>query len=244
MEAVILAAGVGRRLCPLTKDVPKCMLKVGDRSLLSQILGNLLEVGIKEILVVTGHGAESVDDLINSFQGINIRCLYNPNYAQMNNCYSLWLTLKEVKDGFLIYNSDLLCGRDLVRKIIEAPPEDSLLVDRGKALGSEEMKVKLDEDDRISQISKDISPREAGGEYIGIAKFSRQGGEKLKGYLDSLIRKGRIDQFYEAAFDLLAKSYSLYGVCFKGEPWVEIDDFEDLKKAKEKIWPQIRERLP
>jgi len=242
MEAVILAAGVGRRLYPLTKDVPKCVLRIGDRPLLSQIVGNLSGVGgIEKILVVTGHGAESVQSLINSLQCRSIRCLYNPNYAQMNNCYSLWLALKEVKDGFLIYNSDLLCGRDLVRRIVEASPEDSLLIDGGKALGAEEMKVELDEDGRISQISKGIPPTRANGEYVGIAKFSRQGGEVLKGYLDSLIKRGEVDQFYEAAFDLLARSYSLYGVCFGGEPWVEIDDFDDLGRARGQIWPQLKE---
>jgi len=240
MEAVILAAGVGRRLYPLSRKVPKCMLRVGDRPLLSQIMGNLLGVGIKKILVVTGHGSKSVESLINSFRGGSTRYLYNPNYAQMNNCYSLWLALGEVKDGFLIYNSDLLCGRGLVRRIVEAPAEDSLLVDSGKILGSEEMKVKLDEEDRISRINKDIPPAQANGEYIGIAKFSRQGGKVLKAYLDSLIKRGEVDQFYEVAFDLLAKSYPLYGGCFKGEPWVEIDDFEDLRRARDQIWPQLK----
>lgn len=220
------------------------MLKLGDKSLLSQIVENLLGVGIRKIVIVTGHGIESVEDLINSVQDRDIKCLYNPNYARMNNCYSLWLSLGEIEGDFLVYNSDLLCGRDLVRRIVDAPPGDSLLVDRGKALGSEEMKVKLDEEGRISQISKDIPLAQAAGEYIGIAKFSCRGGKKLKGYLGSLIKRGEIGQFYEAAFDLLAKSYPLYGVCFRGEPWVEIDDFEDLKKAKEQIWPQIRERWP
>ncbi len=220
------------------------MLKLGDKPLLSQIVGNLLGVGIRKILIVTGHGTESVEDLINSVQDRDIKCLYNPNYARMNNCYSLWLSLGEIEGDFLVYNSDLLCGRDLVRRIVEAPLMDSLLIDKGKALGTEEMKVKLDEEGRISQISKDIPPAQAAGEYIGIAKFSSQGGEKLKDHLGSLIKRGEVDQFYEAAFDLLAKSYPLYGVCFRGEPWVEIDDFEDLKKAKEQIWPQIRERWP
>ena len=220
------------------------MLKLGDKPLLSQIVGNLLGVGIKRILVVTGHGAKSVEDLANSLQGASIRCLYNPNYARMNNCYSLWLSLGEIEGDFLVYNSDLLCGRDLVRRIVEASPMDSLLIDKGKALGTEEMKVRMDEDDRISQISKGIPLAQAAGEYIGIAKFSRRGGKKLKGCLGSLIKRKEVDQFYGAAFDLLAKSYPLYGVCFRGEPWVEIDDFADLKKAKEQIWPQIRERWP
>jgi len=217
------------------------MLKLGDKPLLSQIVENLLGVGIGKMLIVTGHGVRSVEELINSLQGGSIRCLYNPNYDQMNNCYSLWLALREVKNGFLVYNSDLLCGKDLVRRIVNAPPGDSLLVDRGKALGSEEMKVKLDEEGRIIQISKDIPLAQAAGEYIGIAKFSRQGGEKLKGYLGSLIKRGGVDQFYEAAFDLLARSYPLYGFCFRGEPWVEIDDFDDLRRARGQIWPQLKE---
>lgn len=104
------------------------------------------------------------------------------------------------------------------------------------------MKVKLDEEGRISQISQGIPLKEAGGEYVGMAKFSRQGGEKLRGFLSSLIKKGRVDQFYEAGFDLLAKSHPLYGVCFRGEPWVEIDDFEDLRKAKDEVWLQTEDK--
>ena len=236
-----MAAGVGRRLYPLTKDRPKCLLEVEGEPLLSQILENVREVGIKETLIVTGHRAEAVDNLLNTLPGGSIRTIYNPHYAEMNNCYSLWLALKEVRDDFLVYNSDLFCGQDLVRRIVEAPPRDALLIDEGKTLGREEMKVRLEEGDRIGQISKEIPPTQADGEYIGIAKFSRPGGEKLKGYLDHLINEGEVDQFYEAGIDLLAQSYPLYGVPFRGEPWVEIDDFADLEKARNQIWPQLKE---
>ncbi len=239
MKAIILAAGVGRRLYPLTKDVPKCMLQIGDRPLLTQIVGNLIEAGIKEILIVTGHGAQFVEDLANSLKGGRISCLYNPNYAGMNNCYSLWLALRKIPDGVLIYNSDLLCGKGLVRRIVEVSSKDSLLIDSGKALGGEEMKVQLNGEGRLSKISKGLSPAQASGEYIGLAKFSRRGRDKLLNYLNFLIKGGGVDQFYEAAFDLLAKSHPLYGVCFQGEPWVEIDNFEDLKRARDQIWPRL-----
>ncbi len=241
MEAIILAAGVGRRLYPLTKDRPKCMLEIGGEPLLSQIIENIKGAGIGKILVVTGHRAEAVGDLLNTFPDGNISILYNSHYTEMNNCYSLWLALQEVADDCLIYNSDLFCGPTLVRRIVEASPRDVLLIDEGKALGKEEMKVRLNEDQQISQISKEIPPSQANGEYIGIAKFSRQGAEKLKGRLDHLIKEGKVDQFYEAGIDLLAQNYPLYGVRFRGEPWVEIDDFADLEKARGQIWPQLKE---
>jgi choline kinase len=243
VEVIILAAGIGKRLYPLTKNTPKCLLKIGDITLLGYSLQTFLELGIYKITLVTGHCEREIKKFVSDFNGLQLNYIFNPYYATKNNIYSLFCARKKLKNGCIIFNSDLLCDARIIKKVIDSVnisnEKSFLIIDELKKLSTEEMKVKIGNDSRIEAISKDILPESAQGEYIGIAYFSPKGGEYLSKILEILIKEKKDQEFYEYAFQQMLISHNIYKIGTDGLPWIEIDDFNDLKKAKSFILPKL-----
>lgn len=229
MKVVILAAGEGRRLKPLTNTIPKCLLEIKKKPLLSFILETLDDLGIlkNEILIVTGHLSAKIEQ---KFKGYKF--LFNPKYQVANNIYSLFLAQSFIgNEGFVIINSDVLLHPLLIQKILYNHLGSFLLVDDYKKLGKEGMKVKMNRC-RIIQINKEIPPSKAQGEYIGLAKFSKETASKLFRALNSLVKDERTDLWYENVLNKILRGEKLYGVSTDGLPWIEIDTHKDYKRAE------------
>jgi choline kinase len=239
MKAVILAAGESKRLRPLTEKIPKCLIKIREKNLLEHTLENFQKFGIKEVIIVTGHGAKEVErQLTLKNYDMKIQCVFNPAYAEKNNIYSLWCLKNILPEGFILINSDVFCVPLIIRKAIYSKKNDFIVVDDVKSLSEEEMKIKA-ENDLLKTISKDISPESADGEYIGIARFSSEGGALLGDVLDYFISIGETSLFYEAAFNRMASFYDISLLRIGGLSWIEIDDFEDLEEAREVLFEKI-----
>src|SRR5262249_33062778 len=165
MRAIILAAGKGSRLNGLIGDQPKCLIRIGELTLIERQIRSLKSAGIHDIIVVVGHGAERVRAVSDS----DARFVENPIYDRTNSLFSLWLTRHLLADGFLVMNGDVLFHQRLLAELLDAPDEDALLVDyRDEAsapFGDEEMKVTLHQR-RIIDISKQIDPPNAHGENV------------------------------------------------------------------------------
>lgn len=242
VKVVLLAAGLSNRLRPLTEKIPKCLIKIGGKSILDWALESFERFGLKEAVIVTGHGAKEIQKNLNSKPyKVSIRCVFNPEYAEKNNIYSLWYVKQEFENGFILFNSDVFCDPQIVRKVVNADHSDLLVIDDTKCLAREEMKVKV-EAGIIKNISKEINPEDADGEYIGIARFSGQGSAMLSRILDEFVTKGKTTLFYEAAFQKMADFFNIFKLSTQNLPWVEIDDYEDLKKAKDWVLPEILKR--
>ncbi|MEO0114494.1 MAG: phosphocholine cytidylyltransferase family protein [candidate division WOR-3 bacterium] len=242
-RVIILAAGVGKRLYPLTKTRPKCLLQIGKFSILEWTLSALAGAGVKEVLIVTGHQAPALERTLISFEQtfrLKIRPIFNPYYAHYNNSYSLLLALREHQNGdFVLYNSDVLVGLDLIYEIIATTDSDFLVIDEKSSLGEEAMKVKT-ENNRIIAIGKELDPAGSDGEYIGIAKFSADGCRRIVNELDRLGQiKDGYQQFYEAAIAHLLPYYPIKKFSTNGASWIEIDSFADLNEAKIRVLPEI-----
>jgi len=227
MKAVILAAGIGRRLLPLTEYKPKALLEAGGKSLLHYQLESLRKnMDLKDVYIVTGHCSKLIENFAHS-----CKIIENPRYKDTNNIYSLWLMKNRVKEGFILLNSDVLFHEQILEKIIKSDFENAIIVDDYKDLGEEEMKIVLN-DNKLVEISKDIEPKKATGEYIGISKFSKSCAKVLFDKIDELIREGKTSEWYEKAFTEIVNDLDIYGVSTDGLPWIEIDDFTDLKNAQ------------
>ena len=114
MQAVILAAGLAKRLRPLTDSVPKCLLDVSGKNLLHRTMDNLIGNGISEFIIVTGYKEEMIKDYLTAnFNNTEIEFLSNPDYADNNNSYSLWLTKNSVKDEIILLDSDILFDKKI-----------------------------------------------------------------------------------------------------------------------------------
>jgi L-glutamine-phosphate cytidylyltransferase len=237
MKAVILAAGKGTRLDGAAVK-PKCLVKVGGSSLLNRQIASLRNQGVDDIIVVVGFAGDSIREECDA----RITFVENPAFAETSSLYSLWLAREYLSEGFVVLNSDVLFHPQMLTDLIESPRENALLIsyvsDESCPLGEEEMKVKV-EDGRVVDLSKEMNPREADGENVGIVKFSAEGAMLLVQYMDDLVARDFVKAWAPRAFREYALHHPLHALSTGGLPWIEIDFPEDYQRAVTDVYPQI-----
>ncbi|MBR5729549.1 MAG: phosphocholine cytidylyltransferase family protein [Prevotella sp.] len=237
MIGVILAAGMAKRLRPLTDERPKCLLTVGQRTLLQRTVDGILAAGISELVVVTGYRAQMIRDFLTShYPDLTIHFIDNPDYAHNNNIFSLWLT-RPYTEGhdFLLLDSDILFDPEIIPAVLSA--EGSALALNRHELGEEEIKVIVDEQNRVVEISKVCSIEQAIGESVGIEKMEAAYSKALFSELEKMIEgEGLIDIFYERAFERLIPQGHTFTVVDTTRFFsIELDTVEDFENAKKLI---------
>jgi len=238
MIGVILAAGMAKRLRPLTDTKPKCLLKVGERTLLERTVRAMQQAGITEFVVVTGYRADQIVDFLETLNAKlptpTFHFLHNADYEHNNNIYSLWMAGEYVRGKeFLLMDSDILCDPAAVARIAHEP-ESALALNRHEC-GEEEIKVIVDANGHITEISKVCSIKDAIGESVGIEKMTADYSEALYKELDQMILKeGLIDVFYERCFErLIPQGHTFKVVDTTSYFSYELDTPEDFERAKE-----------
>ena len=237
MIGVILAAGMAKRLRPLTDERPKCLLTVGQRTLLQRTVDGIIAAGISELVVVTGYRAQMIRDFLTShYPDLTIHFIDNPDYAHNNNIFSLWLTrpYTEGRD-FLLLDSDILFDPQIISAVLSA--EGSALALNRHELGEEEIKVIVDDQNRVVEISKVCSIEQAIGESVGIEKMEAGYSAALFRELEQMIEgEGLIDIFYERAFERLIPQGHTFTVVDTTRYFsIELDTVEDFENAKKLI---------
>ena len=233
MKAIILAAGYGSRLRPITDERPKCMVEVNNVKIVEKQISNLLHNGIKleDIIIVTGYKNEKIEKYLNEvYNGINI--VENKDYDKTNNMYSLYLTKEYVKDeSFILMNADVYYEEGIIRELINSKYDNAIVCDDGRYI-EESMKI-TKSNNIINHISKQITEQEAYGVSIDVYKISNQAGKKLFNIIDDIINvKKDLNSWTEVALDILLKEENFYSLDMKYK-WVEIDNYDDLKLAEE-----------
>jgi len=234
MIGVILAAGMAKRLRPLTDERPKCLLTVGERTLLQRTMDAQIAAGITEWVVVTGYRANMIRDFLTQhYPQLTIHFIDNPDYAHNNNIFSLWLT-RPYTDGkdFLLMDSDILFDPQILPEVMKH--EGSVLALNRHELGEEEIKVILDAEGRVVEISKVCSIEQAIGESVGIEKMTADYSTALFRELEQMIaHEGLIDIFYERAFErLIPQGHTFQVVDTTRFFSIELDTVEDFENAK------------
>lgn len=229
-KAIILNAGEGRRLRPLTLDAPKCLLTVGDYSILENQLSNLAASGINEVTMVIGYLSEKIIKIAREqFPNFEFKFTLNEEYANTNTAYSLWLALQHMDDEFIYLNGDVLFDRRVIDALLNSFHNTCLAVSKHK-LTEEEVKVIL-HDDLVLSIGKHLAPLKADGEFIGVAKFSKKVGDMLKQKLSETIAAGGSKHYFEYALDLILETEDVFAVDISDFTSIEIDTL-DLERAK------------
>ena len=236
-QAIILAAGRGRRLGALTQTRPKCLLRVGSRTLLEHQLAALAHHGIERVAMVIGYGGEQVRQV----GGAQAEYVVNPRSAVTNSLYSLWLARHLTREGFLLLNADVLFHPELLTRLLASPHPDALTVERGQGFDDEQMKVQLD-GERVVALSKQLDAGRAHAENVGVVKFSAAGAGALLTKMEELVAAGAEREFCPFAFNALAPHYPLHAVVINGIPWIEIDFVADLRRARQEVLPSILAR--
>jgi L-glutamine-phosphate cytidylyltransferase len=240
-QAIILAAGRGTRLRPLTDDTPKTLLEIDEHGILEHILQALETNGYERAVIVTGFESEQIRDHCTPRQSIDIEFVHNEDYASTNNIYSLWLAKEYALEGFTLINADTLFPPESLRQL-QQRDESALLVDSEKELEDEEMQVAFGSD-HIETIGKNLDGEDGStgvylddgdGEYIGVSKFTAEDAALLFEHIEEFIDRGEVGEWYEAAFDELFDDREI-GYVQINEPWAEVDTQEDLERARE-LW--------
>ena len=233
--AVILAAGAGTRLRPRTEKIPKCLLEVGGRTLLDYQLDALAANGLRDILVVTGFGAEQ----ILARYSRRIRAVHNPDFESSNNLHSLWAARSELAGrDFLCLHADVLFHPAMLPPLLASRADAAMLLD--PALVEETMKARLD-GDRVAEIGKAIPREKQGGTFLGIARFAPAASAALPEVLDALVAdpRHRNDYFISCIPALAARGLHVEPVWTQGLPWIEIDFESDFDRAGRDVLPRI-----
>ncbi len=240
MKAVILAAGRGTRLRPLTADLPKCLLQVGGRPLLASLLEILTSLGVAEICLVTGYLQEQIRAFVETAtSSVPMTFVENPRYAETNNLHSLWVARDQVEGSpFVVLYADILFHPAILQGCLQGPGEIRLAVSR--EIYEETMKV-VDDGGQVLAVSKAIPSREATGTFLGIARFSEKGGRLLFAELEELVRQGSSPLYFTAALErLIAKGFPVHCSVTSGLPWIDIDGPTELTQAQREIIPRVK----
>lgn len=230
-RALILSAGQGKRLLPLTTARPKCLIDLSGRTLLEWQLQGLRAAGVREVVVVTGFKAEAVDAELArlSIPGLEVRTLFNPFYDVADNLASCWMAREAFDRDLLLLNGDTLFEPAVAERLLAAPPSEiTVTVDRKAEYDADDMKV-LEEGGRLKAIGKTIT--EYNAESIGFIRFSAAGAARFVAMIDAVIRApGGLKRWYLSAIDELARETGVVTVqSIEGLDWGEMDFPADVE---------------
>ena len=253
MKAIIIGAGRGNRLMPLTDGLPKCMMEVGDKRVLDWMLEALTTSGITDIVFIGGYQIQEI-----KLAYTNLRFCHNTDWCQNNILASLFYAEKEMNGPFVSTYSDILYRPSVVEKLMQSGEDITLVVDidwRARYVGrtlhpeSEAEKV-IAENDRVVGIGKHLDADEAYGEFIGLAKFSEAGTEILKTNYHRVVRRFQGRPFHAAPSlkkayltdmiqELIDHGYRIGKVDIQRD-WIEVDTTQDFEKAKAEWRGQVQ----
>jgi choline kinase len=239
MKAVILAAGVGKRLWPVTQHKPKCLIEIGGRTLLSRYLDALAGVRVREVTIVVGYKQEMIRAAVGSqCHGVDISYLVNEEFHR-GSISSLWVARPALSDDVVIMDADVLFHHEILRRLVESPFTNCLLMDDTVTQTGEECMVVV-QGERVIALSKKLPERyDVAGEGVGFLKVRRADTprviESLKGYID----QGRWEMEYEDGLSEYFRDVKVGHEKIGGLPWTEIDFPEDVTKAEQEILPKL-----
>lgn len=252
MKAIILAAGVGKRLAVVTKDRPKCLIEFGGRSLLTRYLDALLEAGVKTAVLIVGHKQELIRAAVGeSHRGLALQYVVNDQYHR-GSLYSLWLARVAFDDDLLIMDADVLCPTSFVMRLVNSANPNAILIDETVKQRSEE-RMAVIRGGRVAALTKKVPlsltlPFEGGGmgggedligEGVGFLKVTRRDSEAMLAAMEPFVTKGELDLEYEDTWEAFFRSVTVGYEKIGGQPWIEIDFPMDIERAEREVLPRL-----
>lgn len=241
--ALLLAAGAGSRLFPLTQNFPKCLTLVHDKSILERLINNLKSQGFKRLVIVTGHKKECIMDYLGEKSGdICIEYIHSPLYKTTNNIYSLWIARNIINEPFVLFESDLVLNSTLLDDMVY-PDRMAIALMQPWLNGTT---VSINKVNMVTKFHKGTTDSYSDIRYktVNIYSFSLLSWQAIVKRLNQYITEGNVNCYYETVFAEMIdnKSLTFESVSFDHKPWYEIDTIKDLAKA-ELLFPREIKKL-
>lgn len=245
MKIIILSAGQGRRLLPLTERSPKCAVPVNGTPMLEWQLREISKCDVNAVTVLTGFCADDVDSIVQRMQpelpDQHLTCLHNPFYAVTDNLGTCWVATREMDEPFVIINGDTLFEAPILQRLLSSPSNApiTLVTDRKGDYDADDMKV-ITVDGQLRRVGKHLSDG-VNGESIGMMVFRNKGPALFKDKVETIMRKEEgTKRWYLSAIDELAQQGHVNICDIAGLSWCEVDDPSDLVHAQQVLstWRQ------
>jgi choline kinase len=232
-RAIILSAGQGSRLLPLTAERPKCLIDFSGQTLLAWQVQMLFESGVTRIDVVTGFMTGMVEEELVRLArpGLTLRAVFNPFYKVADNLGSCWIARGAMDGDFLILNGDTLVSREIVQRVLAGGGDwpIAVTVDAKPVYDSDDMKVTRI-GDRLAAIGKTLSAEQANAESIGFLAFRGEGVALFRDTVDAFMRTpAGVENWYLKIIDSLAPTGKVGTISIEGLEWAEVDFLSDIE---------------
>ena len=236
--ALLLAAGTGSRLYPLTQNMPKCLTMVNETSILERLVICLNQQGFKRLVVVTGYLENCIREFLKTRAGgMTIDYIFSPLYKTTNNIYSLWMAREIINEPFLLLESDLVFDESLLDDM--RYPGRIAIASMQAWMNGSTVTVNQSQQVKRFQIGITVPLDEIRYKTVNIYSFSLSSWHAIVERLDQYISDGRVNCYYETVFEEMVAdgSLCLQTVSFDAKPWYEIDTIADLGEA-ERLFPE------
>jgi len=239
MKAIILAAGVGKRLWPVTQHHPKCLIQFGGQPLITRYLRSLAAVGVRQAVLVVGYKNKMIQAAVGSgLHGVAVRYLESDQY-QRGSITSLWRAREELNGDAVIMDADVLFHQQILERLVKSSHANALLMDESVKQTGEECMV-VSQGGRVIALTKKIPEQyDLAGEGVGFLKVRGTDTGTLIKSVGAYVERGKLDMEYE---DALLEFFRDVRVGFErigGLPWTEIDFEDDIAKAEREILPKM-----
>jgi choline kinase len=235
LKAIILNAGQGKRLLPLTQNVPKCLLRLGGCTVLEWQLRMLAVAGVDRVVVVAGFGAVAVERQLAAITipGLHVRTLFNPLHDRADNILSCLVAVPEMDQDFLLLNGDTLADPVVITRMLDSPATPvAMAIAQKNAYDTDDMKVCCD-GATVRRVGKDLAADDTHGEAIGFSLYRGRGPELFAAALSQVLSNPESTaRWYLSAVDVLAGAGHVDLVAVGDARYAEIDYAHDLPRAR------------
>ena len=238
MKAIILASGEGKRLRPLTYEIPKPLIKIGNKTILDYQMENLIGCNIRNVIITTGPFEDKIKRYVREkYPNINVTYVNNPKYAVTNYIYSMWLTRELIDDDIILLHGDLVFDKKLLERLINEKYDNCVLVNREIKPPEKDFKAVI-ENNRVVKIGVEFSG-ETAFFSAPLYKFSNSDFLCWLDEIEEFVRRGDVNSYAEDAFNKISDKIVLRPLYFDDALCMEIDTEEDLRMVRNLIRDKV-----
>lgn len=230
MKILILNSGIGSRLKPLTNKIPKCLLKINEKSIIEYQLESFSSFGLTKFIITTGFLDSKLRNFVQKrFSNLDIKFVYNPKFEITNYIYSIWLTKRLIDEDIILIHGDLIFEAEILNKILNQQ-KNSVLVDSKTDLPKKDFKCLIREN-RIKKIGVDIFDKDA-FPLLPVYYWKEKDFLRWIDEMEKFIKEGRTNCYAEDAFNKISDEIYLFPIFFNNLLCMEIDTINDLNLAR------------